>query len=113
MTTAEEVVQRQVDAYNAHDIDAYIACYDSAAVVSRMASGEILAMGREQIARTWGYFFSTQPDAICKILSRFAINHFVIDHEEVTGLADRSVVRAAAIYEVHDNLITRVLLLSE
>lgn len=113
MLTPEEIVQKQVEAYNAHDLTQYSACYHPLAIVSRMSSGQMVAEGREQIERTWGYFFSSQPKAQCKILSRLPIGRFIIDHEEVSGLADGSVLHAVAIYEVNDGLITRVWLLSE
>jgi SnoaL-like domain len=46
----EGSVERQVRAYNAHDVDEFVACY-AGGVVIEDADGSVLVRGREQIRR--------------------------------------------------------------
>ncbi|XVJ71630.1 MAG: SnoaL-like domain-containing protein [Rhizobacter sp.] len=78
----ETIVQRQLDAYNAKDLDAWLATYAEDAKQFALG-GELLADGHAAIrARTAPRF--SEPNLFAKLLSRTVIGHVVIDHEEVT-----------------------------
>jgi hypothetical protein len=78
----EAIVQRQLDAYNAKDMAAWLATYAEDAK-QFVLGGELLAAGHAAIrARTAPRF--SEPNLFAKLLSRTVIGDVVIDHEEVT-----------------------------
>ena len=103
-----DVVQRQVDAYNARDIEAFLSFYAEDAQLARLATGEVLAAGHETMRETYAAMFEASPELDCSITSRTVSGNMVIDHEFVTGMRGGPPVRAAAVYEVDNGLIRRV-----
>jgi hypothetical protein len=78
----ETIVQNQLNAYNAKDLDAWLATYAEDAKQFALG-GELLAAGHAAIrARTAPRF--SEPNLFAKLLSRTVIGNVVIDHEEVT-----------------------------
>jgi hypothetical protein len=78
----ETIVQNQLNAYNAKDLDAWLATYADDAKQFALG-GELLAAGHAAIrARTAPRF--SEPNLFAKLLSRTVIGNVVIDHEEVT-----------------------------
>lgn len=108
----EAVVDRQLDAYNSGDIDAFMATYSPTIEIfnhpdTPRFSG--VAAMRERYAK----LFNDTPDLQCTILNRIVLGDQVIDHEHVTGYSDGRVVNAVAIYEVKEGLIQRVWFIRE
>jgi hypothetical protein len=104
----ETVVQRQVEAYNARDIDAFLSFYAEDAVIRRLPTGEISWDSREAMRPRYAKRFSENPELHCTITQRVVHGEWVVDHELVTGVKDRPRVRAVAIYEVRHGLIQNV-----
>ena len=102
------VVQRQVEAYNARDIDAFLSFYASDAVLARHPGGEVIATGSDEMREIYGKLFAESPDLDCNVVKRIALGDMVVDHELVRGHRGRPVVYAVAIYEVKEGLIQRV-----
>ena len=107
MSDAAEAVDRQVEAYNDRDIEAFTACYaEDIAIVD--AAGAELTRGRTQLAEQYGRWFARNPELHVEVVSRIEIGAFVIDAEQVTGTPDGG-TQAVAIYRVgHGGLIDRV-----
>lgn len=104
-TSPELVVQRQLDAYNARDLQAWLSTYAPDARQFEHP-GKLLAAGHDQIrARTEPRF--AEPDLHARLISRKVMGHVVIDHEDVTrNLPEgRGQVELVCIYEVEDGLI--------
>ena len=101
------VVQRQLDAYNAHDLDAFIACFAEDARLHRMPQPEPTLVGREAIAE----FYRTQRFAVtglrADLLGRFVLGTKVVDHERIHGLDDAP-SEVVAVYEVRTGRIVTV-----
>ncbi len=106
--TAETIVQRQVEAYNARDIDAFLSFYAPDVQLMRLTTGEVFATGHDQMRETYTAMFEASPDLDCTIMQRTRSGDMVVDHELVTGMRGGGPVRAVAIYEVRDGLIQRV-----
>jgi hypothetical protein len=104
-TSAEIVVQRQLEAYNARDIDAWLATYAPDAEQFEHP-GKLLATGREEIrARMQTRFM--EPDLHATLIKRAVMGHVVIDHEDVSRtLAEGPAhVELVCIYMVERGLI--------
>lgn len=105
MTTPERLVQRQLDAYNARDIDALLATYAPDARQFEHP-GKLLASGTAEMRDRMAQRF-LEPNLHAHLLRRVVMGNIVIDHEEVirsfpegTGRVDM-----VAIYEVVDGKI--------
>jgi hypothetical protein len=104
---AVDVVQRQVDAYNARDLLQFVACYaDDIRVYRPPASSPFLA-GKADFTE----FYRTQrfnlPALHAEIVNRMVLGHRVIDHERITGVREQPYEIAVA-YEVVDGRIATV-----
>jgi hypothetical protein len=101
----ETVVQRQLDAYNARDIDALLATYAPDARQYEHP-GTLLATGAAEMRARMAVRFQ-EPDLHARLLQRAVMGNIVIDHEEVTRNfpEGRGSVEMVAIYEVVDGRI--------
>lgn len=85
MPTNEDVVQTQVDAYNARDVDRFVRCYSSDAVVLD-GEGNQMAKGHEGIRRIYTPQFERSPNLHCEVKKRIAVGQYVVHEEHVVGL---------------------------
>lgn len=105
--TAERVVQAQLDAYNAKDLDALLATYAPDAEQLTL-QGERLARGHAEMRPRFAARFG-EPDLHARLLSRTAMGGVVVDHERITRNfpEGRGSVEMICIYEVAGGLIRR------
>ena len=108
LPSPETVVQRQVEAYNARDIEAFLSFYADDVVIRRLPSGEVIAEGWDAMRARWGKRFADNPELHCTITQRIVHGDWVVDHELVTGVESRPRIRAVATYEVKNGLIQNV-----
>ena len=101
-----DVVQHQVDAYNARDLERFAATYADAIRIFRMPSAEPSISGKVQLAEVYRDRFSA-PGLHAEILGRIVLGNKVIDHERVLGIRPEP-IEAVAIYEVCSDLIQNV-----
>ncbi len=104
------LVQRQLDAYNAHDLEAFIATYSPEIEIFDISNANTAQMtGLEGMRAVYGEMFSTMPNLRCDLGNRIADGAFVVDHEICAmGEPGDPPERAIAIYQVENNLIRRV-----
>ncbi|MBR9845643.1 MAG: hypothetical protein GYB35_05805 [Algicola sp.] len=101
----EAVVQRNLEAYNARDIDAFM--NDYAADVKLYAYPNTLQTeGKEAMRKSYKDWFERTPDLRAFIKKRIVIGNKVIDEEQVT--ANGKIFEAVAIYEVENGKIIKV-----
>lgn len=103
---AVDVVQRQLEAYNARDLDAFAATYAPDIRIYRMPASEPAIVGMEELRKTYRARFES-PNLHADIVNRIAAGNKVIDHERVVGIKEQP-VEAIAVYEVVDGLIRTV-----
>jgi uncharacterized protein (TIGR02246 family) len=84
--TAAEVVQAQVDAYNAQDLDAFLATYADDVVVTSAA--KTVVQGKEALRERYRSLFARYPKNHASIAERRIEGEgVVVDHEIITGRA--------------------------
>lgn len=107
MKSPEKVVQAQLDAYNAKDIDALLGTYHPDAEQYTMHGG-LVARGHAAMRPRFLARFS-EPDLHATLLHRAVVGNFVMDHERVTrNLPEgRGEVEMLCVYEVLDGLIVK------
>ena len=106
--TPGEAAQRQLDAYNARDLESFLAAYAPDCVVRAFPAGEVMMQDREAMRARYGTLFADHPDLHARLLARLEHESFAIDHEHVVGLREGEVVYAVAMYEVRAGLIRNV-----
>jgi hypothetical protein len=101
----EMLVQRQLNAYNARNTDAFLDTYSDDIEIYNFP-GELMSKGKDTMRTRYGEMFEDLKRLHCKIVDRIVLNNTVIDHEYVN--MDDNVVQAIAIYEVKDGKIVKV-----
>ncbi len=110
--TPEDVVQQQVNAYNARDIEAFLATYSPRIKIFDHPNS-LLWSGLDEMREAYTPRFKNAPHLHCEIINRIILGNFVIDREKITGLPDDQVINAAVIYEVQEGLIQQTWFLRE
>ncbi|MBU1377561.1 MAG: nuclear transport factor 2 family protein [Alphaproteobacteria bacterium] len=102
----EALVQRQVEAYNAGDVQAFANTYaDDVELFELGADSKPFLRGRAALIAEYGPMFAkAKPKAT--ILHRTVSGAFVTDHERVT--AGPRTVESVAVYQVESDKIRRV-----
>jgi len=102
--TPEAVVQGQLDAYNARNLQAFIAFYSEEIKLYRVPSTEPAIEGKAAFAAFYGEQRFTLPALHAALVNRIVVGNKVIDHERITGVRDVPFDVAVG-YEVVDGLI--------
>jgi hypothetical protein len=107
--TPEQLVQRQLDAYNKRDIDAFMETYSDSVKLFQFPN-RLTTKGKEQMRMGYKSFFEANPNLNCEIKNRIVQGNIVIDQERVTGLQNGAIIEATAIYVVEKGKIKEVYL---
>jgi len=100
------VVQRQLDTYNAQELEGFVNTFAPDAEVFINLGDSVAGMvGRDQIRNRYGQMFRDNPGNKSTLIGRMIQGNFVFDHEWITGR--ESELKIMAIYEVEDGLIQR------
>jgi uncharacterized protein (TIGR02246 family) len=107
MSSPREVVDQQVAAYNARELEQFVALYATDAHIVQM-DGSLLASGHDEIRARYGELFARSPNLHAEIRNRIEVGSVVIDEEHVTGFVLPGMppeIHAAVVYRVKDDLI--------
>ena len=107
-TGPEAIVAAQLEAYNARDLDAFLATYAENAELFEHPS-KLLASGMAQLRERYAIRFA-DPTLHAVVLQRIVMGNFVIDHERVRRMFPDGpgTLDAVATYEVQGDRIIRV-----
>lgn len=100
-------VQRQLDAYNAHDLGKFVAEYTEDVRVFRPPRIKPVLSGKAAFAAHYAANRFNLPELHAEVVNRIVCGNKVVDHERITGL-EAQVVEAIAVYEVADGRICTV-----
>ena len=99
-----DVVDRVLAALNAHDVDAFVACYAQDATIED-GYDWVAARGHDELRARYGPTFADYPELRVEAISRTVVGAFVVQEEVVTGRGDGE--RHAAVYLIENGLIKR------
>src|ERR1043166_2344824 len=105
--SAEGVVQAQVEAYNARNIDTFLATYSDDAELFEFPN-KLIAKGTGQLRE--GYAQRFKEDGLhADIVKRIVLDNMVVDHERVRRMFPEGpgVLEAVAIYQVENGKIKK------
>ncbi|AOT07763.1 nuclear transport factor 2 family protein [Pseudoalteromonas luteoviolacea] len=105
------IVDRQLEAYNNQDIDAFAATYSDDVEIYQ--SQTLVFKGKGALIERYGKKFASLSYLHATSLKRIVHEHFLIDHElaESSTLPSKEVdksIKVIAAYEVKDGLICKV-----
>lgn len=103
--TPEQIVQRQLNAYNARDIDAFMATYSKDIELFNFPNTRT-ANNWEKMKQGYGKMFESIPNLFCEVKKRMVMGNIVIDEEYVRF--GEKYLNAIAIYEIEGQHILKV-----
>lgn len=107
-------VQEQLDAYNARDLERFLACYADDVVVTS-ADGTAMMSGIDAMRTVYSALFANSPNLRAELGVRFKAGRYVVDEERVTGLNLPGLpesMHAAVAYRVEVGRIVHVVVLA-
>jgi imidazolonepropionase-like amidohydrolase len=104
--TPEILVQQQLNAYNARNIDAFVAPY-SDSVELYMFPDKLIGKGKADMYKEYGGMFQRVKELHCEVTERIIQGNIIIDHESVTGFGPNP-FKAIAIYTIEKGKIQKV-----
>lgn len=104
---AQAPVQRQLDAYNARDLDRFVAQYADDVQVFRPPAPEPVITGKSALAAHYAANRFNLPSLHAELVGRLVMGNKVIDQERISGVGPET-VEAAAVYEVVGDRIQTV-----
>ncbi len=107
MSASFDLIQRQLEAYNSQDIEAFLACYADDAELASL-NGGVNQKGLEAIRKRHEEMFAQFPQNKAKLVNRIDLGTTVIDHEDVERAPGGDRFQVAAIYTIRDGKIARV-----
>lgn len=108
----EEVVQKQLEAYNDRDIEGFMSVIGENVTMHDFATGKTTLEGYDACKKVYTDLFETSPKLHSKILTRTVFDNKVIDHEYITGRKGSDTpIELVLIYEVQQEKITKMTVL--
>jgi len=103
--TPEMLIQRQLVAYNARDLDAFLDTYAENIQLYNFPDS-LMGTGKESMKAIYSGMFKTVTNLHCEIVDRIKLGNTIIDHERVRF--NDKFIEGVAIYEVKGGKIIRV-----
>jgi hypothetical protein len=98
------VIDRVVDALNAHDIEAMVACYAPEATIED-GYDRVGVRGHDEMRARYGAMFERFPELRVESGWRTEVGAFVVQEETVSGRGGHE--RHVAVYLIEDGVIAR------
>jgi len=104
--TPVALVQRQLNAYNGRDIEAFMEPYADD-VEFYDYPDKLLGKGKDALRKVYSAIFNKFTALHCELKGRMAQGNVVIDNERVTGIG-KDVIKGVVIYDIDNNKIKKV-----
>ena len=91
--------QRQLDAYNARDLERFLAEYTDDVAIFRLSESQPFLVGKAAVSEHYRTNRFNLPALQAELVNRMVFGNKVIDQERVTGVQAEP-MQVAAIYEV-------------
>lgn len=110
-TSPYDVVERIVEATNAHDLDVLVECFAPGYVNQTPVHPSRGFVGREQVRRNWAQLFAAMPDLRCDVLASAVDGAHVWSEWEMRGTrpdGSAHLMRGVMVFEVAEGLVQSV-----
>jgi hypothetical protein len=105
--TPEDLVQRQLNAFNLRTIDAFLETFSDDIELYNYPD-HLLSRGKVEMRKSYGALFANSPDLHCEILERTVQGNVIVDKESIQYDSTRSKVIATATYHIEEGKIRKV-----
>jgi imidazolonepropionase-like amidohydrolase len=105
LLSPEIIAQQQLNAYNTHDLEAFLEAYADDVEIFDLP-GKSIMKGKDDMRKNYA-FLRTTPKLHCRLLNRIVQGNMVIDHEEVWGFGSKPFY-GVAIYIIEKGKISKV-----
>lgn len=102
-----EVVDRQIETYNARDAARFAATYAEDAHVFLMPNLKLAVRGRSALQAHYAANVFVKEGLRAEVVARMVLGNKVVDHEVTHGVAPQP-IESLVVYEVAENLIQAV-----
>ncbi len=102
-----DIAQKQLDAYNAQDLDTYVSYFTEDCIVSGL-NGMPTETTRKAIKARYAKAFAQFPQNKAELKNRIVVGNTIVDHEMVIRSPGGEQFEIIAIYTFRDGLIARV-----
>jgi len=103
----ELVVQRQVNAYNARNREAFAACYADSITCYNFPDEQAIA-GKEALRKSYGILFRNFPDLFTHITDYLVAGDRVVTYQPFSGFKGGAERKAILVYRIINGLIEEV-----
>ena len=113
MSLATDVVDAQIEAYRARDVERFVTLRRRHFRVV-LFDGTPMFADKQVMQEQYGKLFADSPDLSVTIASRMTAGAFVVDQEEISGFHFGDMpteMTALTVYQVTDGKITKLMLL--
>lgn len=105
----EATVQKQIETFNAHDLEAFLATFSEELEVHGLPAGASPPSGKARLREIYTERFRNNPDLHASVLDRIVSGAYVIQRERISGRAGgKGVLEAVVIYQVEQGTIRRM-----
>lgn len=102
------VVDAQVAAYNAHDINAFAECYAADVQIHDLSGRYPVRHGQVELKKAYSFLHKVPEEFRVQVVRRIVSGPIVVDHERILGLPEKEgTPEAVAIYEVRNGRIAQ------
>lgn len=106
--TLEQIIEKQVETYNARDLEGYMALFHPDVEIFDFP-GALLMRGAGAVRERYGALFRDKPQNCMVLHDRHSLGNRIIDHETVyRDGPDGEAMTLVTVYEIQDGLIKRV-----
>jgi len=112
MNEIEKIIQKQLDYYNANDLEGFISTYHEDIEIRHFEDNTLILSGKNALEIKYRERFEVHR-VHAEIVNRMIIGNKVIDYEHVSGIKKDEIVKVIAVYKVEENLIKTVWFLYE
>jgi hypothetical protein len=103
-----EVVQRQLDAFNDHDLESFLPLFAEDVVIYDLLDGHVVLRGIEPFRERYVEVFRERSLVRAELGGRLVLGGIVVDLEHLTDGDEHPPEEALAIYEVEGDVVTRM-----
>ena len=105
--TPAQIAQKQMDAYNQRDVEAFLSMYSDNIKVFNFPN-ELLFEGKEKMRERYNNSFNNTPDLHSTLISRSILENTVIDQEYIIIDKNQPAIEMIVIYKIQDQHIVEM-----
>lgn len=107
--TPEQIVQRQLDTYNARDIEGFMSLMSDEVSLYNLGDSKAISTGHKAVEAIYQNLFDKSPKLLSVLENRIVMGNIIIDHEKITGrMGNDEALELTVIYEIDGQKIHKI-----